>query len=115
MPRPDTWSDRARPGKLQHHSARGKMPRNAGDFTRGRVGGHVPGAALRIRGHGGDDGNEPRGGQRIHDTGVHLDDLAHVADVGSIRHEFFLGEEEVAVFAGEPHGVAAREQMESRV
>ena len=35
MPRPDTWSDRARPGKLQHHSARGKMPRNAGDFTRG--------------------------------------------------------------------------------
>ena len=35
MPRPDTWSDRARPGKLQHHSARGNMPRNAGDFTRG--------------------------------------------------------------------------------
>ena len=35
MPRPDTWSDRARPGKLQHHSARGSMPRNAGDFTRG--------------------------------------------------------------------------------
>jgi hypothetical protein len=35
MPRPDTWSDRARPGKLQHHSARGTMPRNAGDFTRG--------------------------------------------------------------------------------
>jgi type IV conjugative transfer system coupling protein TraD len=33
--RPDTWSDRARPGKLQHHSARGNMPRNAGDFTRG--------------------------------------------------------------------------------
>ncbi|MGE8135620.1 type IV secretion system DNA-binding domain-containing protein [Novosphingobium subterraneum] len=32
---PDTWSDRARPGKLQHHSARGNMPRNAGDFTRG--------------------------------------------------------------------------------
>jgi len=35
VPLPDTWSDRARPGKLQHHSARGKMPRNAGDFTRG--------------------------------------------------------------------------------
>ena len=35
MPRPDTWSDRGRPGKLQHHSARGTMPRNAGDFTRG--------------------------------------------------------------------------------
>jgi hypothetical protein len=35
VPRPDTWSDRARPGKLQHHSARGNMPRNAGDFTRG--------------------------------------------------------------------------------
>lgn len=35
MPRPDTWSDRARPGQLQHHSARGNMPRNAGDFTRG--------------------------------------------------------------------------------
>ncbi|MCB2056450.1 MAG: type IV secretion system DNA-binding domain-containing protein [Novosphingobium sp.] len=35
MPRPDTWSDQARPGKLQHHSARGSMPRNAGDFTRG--------------------------------------------------------------------------------
>jgi len=35
VPRPDTWSDRARPGKLQHHSARGSMPRNAGDFTRG--------------------------------------------------------------------------------
>lgn len=35
MPRPDTWSDRARPGKLQHHSARGTMPRNAGNFTRG--------------------------------------------------------------------------------
>jgi type IV conjugative transfer system coupling protein TraD len=35
MVRPDTWSDRARPGKLQHHSARGTMPRNAGDFTRG--------------------------------------------------------------------------------
>jgi hypothetical protein len=35
MARPDTWSDRARPGKLQHHSARGTMPRNAGDFTRG--------------------------------------------------------------------------------
>jgi len=35
VPRPDTWSDRARPGKLQHHSARGKMPRNAGNFTRG--------------------------------------------------------------------------------
>jgi hypothetical protein len=33
--RPDTWSDQARPGKLQHHSARGNMPRNAGDFTRG--------------------------------------------------------------------------------
>lgn len=35
MAGPDTWSDRARPGKLQHHSARGTMPRNAGDFTRG--------------------------------------------------------------------------------
>lgn len=35
MARPDTWSDRARPGKLQHHSARGTMPRNAGNFTRG--------------------------------------------------------------------------------
>ena len=35
MARPDTWSDRRRPGKLQHHSARGNMPRNAGDFTRG--------------------------------------------------------------------------------
>jgi len=35
VPRPDTWSDRARPGKLLHHSARGNMPRNAGDFTRG--------------------------------------------------------------------------------
>lgn len=35
MPRPDTWSDRGRPGKLQHHSARGTMPRNAGNFTRG--------------------------------------------------------------------------------
>jgi len=35
VPRPDTWSDRARPGKLQHHSARGTMPRNAGNFTRG--------------------------------------------------------------------------------
>lgn len=35
MVRPDTWSDQQRPGKLQHHSARGAMPRNAGDFTRG--------------------------------------------------------------------------------
>jgi type IV conjugative transfer system coupling protein TraD len=35
MRRPDTWSDQARPGKLQHHSARGDMPRNAGNFTRG--------------------------------------------------------------------------------
>lgn len=35
MARPDTWSDQQRPGKLQHHSARGAMPRNAGDFTRG--------------------------------------------------------------------------------
>ena len=35
MRRPDTWSDQARPGQLKHHSARGNMPRNAGDFTRG--------------------------------------------------------------------------------
>lgn len=35
MARPDTWSDQQRPGKLKHHSARGAMPRNAGDFTRG--------------------------------------------------------------------------------
>lgn len=35
MRRPDTWSDQARPGQLKHHSARGNMPRNAGNFTRG--------------------------------------------------------------------------------
>lgn len=35
MARPDTWSDQQRPGKLKHHSARGSLPRNAGDFTRG--------------------------------------------------------------------------------
>ena len=35
MRHPDTWSDKRRPGKLQHHSARGKLPRNAGNFTRG--------------------------------------------------------------------------------
>lgn len=35
MRRPDTWSDQARPGQLKHHSARGSMPRNAGNFTRG--------------------------------------------------------------------------------
>jgi len=35
MRRPDTWSDQGRPGQLKHHSARGSMPRNAGNFTRG--------------------------------------------------------------------------------
>lgn len=35
MRSPDTWSDQARPGQLKHHSARGNMPRNAGNFTRG--------------------------------------------------------------------------------
>jgi len=35
MAKPDTWSDQQRPGKLKHHSARGSLPRNAGDFTRG--------------------------------------------------------------------------------
>jgi type IV conjugative transfer system coupling protein TraD len=35
MRRPDTWSDQRRPGQLKHHSARGNMPRNAGNFTRG--------------------------------------------------------------------------------
>lgn len=35
MRHPDTWSDQGRPGQLKHHSARGNMPRNAGNFTRG--------------------------------------------------------------------------------
>lgn len=35
MVRPDTYSDPRRSGKLTHHSARGAMPRNAGNFTRG--------------------------------------------------------------------------------
>ncbi len=35
MRNPDTYSDGRRPGKLTHHSARGAMPRNAGNFTRG--------------------------------------------------------------------------------
>ncbi len=35
VPRPDTYSDTGRSGKLTHHSARGAMPRNAGNFTRG--------------------------------------------------------------------------------
>jgi type IV conjugative transfer system coupling protein TraD len=33
--KPDTYSDTRRSGKLTHHSARGSMPRNAGNFTRG--------------------------------------------------------------------------------
>lgn len=35
MNAPNTFSDVRRPGKLTHHSGRGKMPRNAGNFTRG--------------------------------------------------------------------------------
>jgi type IV conjugative transfer system coupling protein TraD len=35
MPRSDNYSDGTRPGTLTHHSARGAMPRNAGNFTRG--------------------------------------------------------------------------------
>lgn len=35
MARPDTYSDTGRSGKLTHHSSRGAMPRNAGNFTRG--------------------------------------------------------------------------------
>lgn len=35
MAKPDTYSDPRRSGKLLHHSARGAMPRNAGNFTRG--------------------------------------------------------------------------------
>lgn len=35
MAKPDTYSDPQRSGKLLHHSARGAMPRNAGNFTRG--------------------------------------------------------------------------------
>lgn len=35
MAKPDTYSDPGRSGKLKHHSARGAMPRNAGNFTRG--------------------------------------------------------------------------------
>lgn len=35
MTAPNTYSDMHRPGKLTHHSGRGKMPRNAGNFTRG--------------------------------------------------------------------------------
>ncbi|NBW75861.1 MAG: conjugal transfer protein TraD [Sphingomonadaceae bacterium] len=35
MSAPNTYSDVARPGKLTHHSGRGTMPRNAGNFTRG--------------------------------------------------------------------------------
>jgi type IV conjugative transfer system coupling protein TraD len=35
MPLSDQYSDGSRPGTLTHHSARGAMPRNAGNFTRG--------------------------------------------------------------------------------
>ncbi|MGC1470113.1 MAG: type IV secretion system DNA-binding domain-containing protein [Sphingorhabdus sp.] len=35
MAKPDTYSDPNRSGKVTHHSARGSMPRNAGNFTRG--------------------------------------------------------------------------------
>ncbi len=35
MVSPDTYSDTGRSGKLTHHSSRGAMPRNAGNFTRG--------------------------------------------------------------------------------
>lgn len=35
MTAPNTYSDIRRSGKLTHHSGRGTMPRNAGNFTRG--------------------------------------------------------------------------------
>lgn len=35
MRQPDTYSDGRRKGKLEHHSARGKLPRNSGNYTRG--------------------------------------------------------------------------------
>ena len=35
MRQPDTYSDGRRTGKLEHHSARGKLPRNSGNYTRG--------------------------------------------------------------------------------
>ncbi len=35
MSAPNTYSDVRRSGKLTHHSGRGTMPRNAGNFTRG--------------------------------------------------------------------------------
>ena len=35
MTAPNTYSDVRRSGKLTHHSGRGTMPRNAGNFTRG--------------------------------------------------------------------------------
>ncbi|HMS20505.1 type IV secretion system DNA-binding domain-containing protein [uncultured Sphingorhabdus sp.] len=35
MQQPNTYSDGRRKGKLKHHSARGTLPRNSGNYTRG--------------------------------------------------------------------------------
>jgi Type IV secretion-system coupling protein DNA-binding domain len=35
MSQPDTYSGGNRTGKVEHHSARGKLPRNSGNYTRG--------------------------------------------------------------------------------